>query len=430
MEPRTTRCAVLGAGPIGLEAALYAATLGMDVTVYEQGETVAANVRDWGHVTMFSPFGMNYSRLGAGLLTRAGRALPEDEVYQSGAEYVETYLQPLAELPLLAERIQLGARVVSIGKNGLTKGDLIGQEARLEKPFRLLVEGSDGAERVSHADVVLDCTGMYDNPNWLGNGGIPALGERVLQERISYRLPDVLGGDRETYAGKTTLLVGDGHSAATTLLSLLELAREAPDTRVVWLTNHDRNPCLPVIASDPLPRRAALNEQANRIAADGDANLVRISDSFVEEIQTTSDGGFRVRISTDPPREIAVDWVVANVGFSPDNSLYRELQVHECYASRGPMNLAAALLTAAGDGSDCLAVPSLGAATLKNPEPGFFILGSKSYGKGFNFLLRTGLKQIRDVFTLITGRTEPDFCHTSSMHAGLEPTKGTEESVA
>ncbi len=39
-----------------------------------------------------------------------------------------------------------------------------------------------------------------------------------------------------------------------------------------------------------------------------------------------------------------VDRVIANVGYTPDTSLYRELQVHECYASLGPMKLAAALL--------------------------------------------------------------------------------------
>ncbi len=412
MEPRITRCAVLGAGPIGLEAALYAAKLGMDVTVYEQGQGIAVNMSDWGHVTMFSPFGMNCSSLGTKHLAQAGHALPEEGIYQSGAEYVETYLRPLAELPLLERRIQLDARVVSIGKEGLAKGDLIGQEARLERPFRLLVQESGGAERVSRADVVLDCTGMHDNPNWLGNGGIPALGERELRELISYRLPDVLGSEREAYAGKTTLLVGDGHSAATTLLGLLELTRQVPRTRVVWLTDHDQDPLLPVVADDPLPRRAALIEQANRIAAEGDVNLDRVLGGLVEEIRATPDGGFRVRIGTVPPREIEVDRIVANVGFSPDNSLYRELQVHECYASRGPMNLAAALL-GAGGGADCLAVPPLGAATLRNPEPGFFLLGSKSYGKGFNFLLSTGLEQIRDVFTLITNRTELNLYHAS-----------------
>ena len=40
---------------------------------------------------------------------------------------------------------------------------------------------------------------------------------------------------------------------------------------------------------------------------------------------------------------------------------------------------------------------------MTSPEPGFFILGAKSYGKNVNFLIRLGLQQIRDVFTLIDG---------------------------
>ena len=62
--------------------------------------------------------------------------------------------------------------------------------------------------------------------------------------------------------------------------------------------------------------------------------------------------------------------------------LYRELQVHECYASLGPMDLAAALLKHAG--GDCLSIPGQGAATLRNPEPNFYILGAKSYGRNSN----------------------------------------------
>jgi hypothetical protein len=82
-------------------------------------------------------------------------------------------------------------------------------------------------------------------------------------------------------------------------------------------------------------------------------------------------------------------------GFGPDNSIYRELQVHECYASRGPMKLATALL-GAGAG-DCLTTPAFGVDALENPEPNFWILGHKSYGRNTNFLLETGYGQVRDV---------------------------------
>lgn len=47
---------------------------------------------------------------------------------------------------------------------------------------------------------------------------------------VDHALPDVLGADRDRYQGKHTLVVGAGHSAATTLLALAEL----PDTPITW----------------------------------------------------------------------------------------------------------------------------------------------------------------------------------------------------
>jgi len=95
------------------------------------------------------------------------------------------------------------------------------------------------------------------------------------------------------------------------------------------------------------------------------------------------------------PRVEEVDRIIVNAGFGPDDSLYRELQVHECYASRGPMKLSAALLGT--EATDCLTTPAFGADTLANPEPDFFILGHKSYGRNPNFLLETGFRQVEDV---------------------------------
>jgi hypothetical protein len=47
-----------------------------------------------------------------------------------------------------------------------------------------------------------------------------------------------------------------------------------------------------------------------------------------------------------------------------------------------------------------------GVDVLRNPEPGFFIVGSKSYGRDSRFLLKVGLEQIRDVFALIVAESE------------------------
>ena len=53
--PENLPVAVIGAGPVGLAAAAHLMARGLPVKVYEAGETVGANVRDWGHVRLFSP---------------------------------------------------------------------------------------------------------------------------------------------------------------------------------------------------------------------------------------------------------------------------------------------------------------------------------------------------------------------------------------
>src|SRR5436305_7687121 len=96
---RTTapRIAVLGAGPIGLEAALYARQLQLPVTVYERGR-VGEHLLRWGHVKLFSPFGMNATPLGkAAIRADASRhEFPADEALLTGREHVAAYLEPLA----------------------------------------------------------------------------------------------------------------------------------------------------------------------------------------------------------------------------------------------------------------------------------------------------------------------------------------------
>ena len=71
-----------------------------------------------------------------------------------------------------------------------------------------------------------------------------------------------------------------------------------------------------------------------------------------------------------------VDRFLSLTGFSGDHLLYRQLQVHECWATSGPMKLAASLL--AESSADCLDQIGDGPETLVNPEPDFFIPGSES----------------------------------------------------
>jgi pyridine nucleotide-disulfide oxidoreductase len=394
--PAPNTLAIVGAGPIGLEAALAAQDAGFDVHVFERGEP-GAHVLAWGHIRMFTPWRMNLGLASHAHLRRSGWASPQAESCPSGAEYVERYLQPLARLPELENRIHTHAQVVHIGRRGLLKGDSPPEGGRRAQPFRLLVRDPGGREDFLHAHSVIDASGVFGQPNWAGDGGIPARSELYLAPQLSYHPDDVLGLARERYAGKRVLVVGAGTSAATTVASLARLAGEVTGTSVVWATRAPLDQLFPPIANDPLSERHTLYARARAMARGEDAAVTAIGGARIEGFEFNSaTHRYRVTLMTDgQPRVEEVDRIIVNAGFGPDDSLYRELQVHECYASRGPMKLSAALLGA--EATDCLTTPAFGADVLANPEPDFFILGHKSYGRNPNFLLETGFRQVEDV---------------------------------
>jgi thioredoxin reductase len=403
------RIAVLGAGPVGLEAALYAAALQLPFTVFERGR-VGENLQRWGHVRLFSPFGMNSTPLGRARVhaDQPQHTLPDANAILTGREYVAAYLEPLALSPALISSIRENTTVLRVGRRGFLKEDNPGDARRGKEPFRLILRDDKGKESIEEADVVLDCTGVYGHPRWLGEGGIPAMGEISARAHIAHGLEDVAGERKAVYADKTTLVIGSGYSAATTVCNLAALADKHPATWVIWLARAPGTQPIRRITNDSLRERDHIAVRANTLATRSDGNVEFHPQTVVEAIETAGpDRGFKVSGHSGGK---AVSWdverVIANVGYTPDTDLYRELQIHECYATLGPMGLAAALLKHGG--GDCLTMPSQGPAALRNPEPNFYILGAKSYGRNSNFLLRTGFEQIRDVFTLIMGKSNLD----------------------
>src|SRR5262245_8718497 len=101
--PSPNSLAILGAGPVGLEAAALGLERGLDVHVFERGE-VGAHALAWGHVRMFTPWRMNVGPASARLLARHGWSAPDPEACPTGAELAERVLQPLAATPELAKR--------------------------------------------------------------------------------------------------------------------------------------------------------------------------------------------------------------------------------------------------------------------------------------------------------------------------------------
>ena len=137
--------AIIGAGPIGLEAALYARALGHRPTVYEKGAVVAANVERWDFVRLFSPWELNTSPLGLDALRSLGLESPPAGALHTGAEFRDRYLLPIAEF--LEDDVSTSTEVVAVARCGLLKGEEIGSSERASRAFRLLVRDEDGAER-------------------------------------------------------------------------------------------------------------------------------------------------------------------------------------------------------------------------------------------------------------------------------------------
>jgi thioredoxin reductase len=351
MSKAPLRIAVIGTGPIGIEAALYARACGLAVALFDRGG-IADHVRRWGHVRLFTPFGMNCTPLGLKTLRAEKSSLPGETDILTGREYRDAYLVPLAESEVLLESLFLETAVLQIGRAS-TSGD-----------FRLLVRDGKGVERIESADVVLDCTGNYATPRWLGDGGIAAVGELGARPQIASGLEDILGERKNHYAGKSIVLVGDGYSAATTICSLAALAEEHPATWVFWLTRGARGQPLPRLANDPFKERDRLAAKANSLATRCDGNLEFHPQTLIDEVTHHGpDKGFRVAgRSNGKPVSWEVERVIANVGYRPDTKL---------------------------------------TAALAPNEPGYFVLGAKSGTT--NFLLRDGFEQIRRVFASILG---------------------------
>jgi hypothetical protein len=353
----------------------------------------------WGHIRLFSPFGMNSSTEGQAALRAANSKhdFPAETDLLTGRQHAATYLEPLAAL--LKEHILTETRVVSIGRRGYLKTHGAGDKKRGEHPFLLLVRHKN-LDRTEKADIVLDCSGVYGQHRWMGSGGIPAAGEMAAESQIRYGLDDVLGEHKNLYMGKTILLYGGGYSAASTACLLAELGKQVNETWVHWLARTASPQPITRIAKDPLRERDRLAQKANLLATRSDDNVEFSGQASILSVESLGqekggqEKGYKVTAQLGKTLKTwEVDRIVANVGYAPDTQLYRELHVHECYASQGPMTLAAKL----SGSTDCLNQPVLGVETFMNPEPNFFILGSKSYGRNSHFLLQVGFQQVNAV---------------------------------
>ncbi|WP_312547252.1 FAD-dependent oxidoreductase [Massilia sp.] len=386
--------AVLGAGPVGLAAAAHLVARGFTPLILEAGAQVASNLASYRQVRLFSPWQYNVDKAAHQLLVAAGWQVPDPEGLPTAGEILDGYLLPLAALPAIAANLRLSHRVAAITRAGFDKVKTRGRESA---PFVIRAATPEG-EREYLASAVIDATGTWSQPNPLGANGLPAQGEVALRDRIAYGMPDVLGAERQRYAGRRVLVVGAGHSAAGSLLALATLAEEVPGTHLVWAIRGRQSAKLFGGGdANGLPARGQLGMRLKALQQSGRLELHQ--DFRIQSLLETA-GGITVRGEAGAIDIGGIDEIVAATGARPNLDITRELRVRH-----DPWLESTDLLAPLIDPNEhsCGTVRPHGHRELAHPEQGYYAVGAKSYGRAPNFLMATGYEQVRSVVAALAG---------------------------
>jgi glycine/D-amino acid oxidase-like deaminating enzyme len=172
MDDDDPRIAILGAGPIGLEAALYARYLGYPTHLFEKGEACAANVMLQSEKPV-GEFRALASRLGVSALRAqdADWRPPSASATLTAVEWREQYLTPLAGSDLIVDVLQLRHEVVDIAR----------RDTEEDASFEIRVRKADGVEAIYEADIVIDALGA-NSPAWWG--------DCVVDEELGFANPE------------------------------------------------------------------------------------------------------------------------------------------------------------------------------------------------------------------------------------------------
>lgn len=390
----TLPVAIIGAGPIGLAAAANLADRGIDFVLFEAGDDVAASVQAWGHTRLFSPWKHLVDPVSRRMLEASGWQMPNPERTPNGADLVEKYLLPLSRLEPIASRIRTGVEVTAVAREGM---DRTRTRSRKVTPFVLRIREAGGVEEFP-ARAVIDASGTYRTPNSLSSNGLGLLGMEEIADAVTPALPDVLGRDRAQFAGRRVTVVGAGHSAANTLLALIELARAEPETHVTWMIRNAKAVRVSSSVDDELADRAALGGRVDRAVAEGRIELL---DGFeIIRARRAVDGVELVGQRRGEVITHETDVVVNATGFRPDLDMLREVRIELDDIVEAPKRLAPLIDP---NVHSCGTVEPHGFRELTHPEHGFFIVGMKSYGRAPTFLLATGYEQVRSVTAWIAG---------------------------
>jgi thioredoxin reductase len=391
--------AVIGAGPVGLAAAAHLLKLGFEPIIFERGSEAGANIREWEHVLLFTPWRSLIDSEAKALLQQDGWTAPDPSGLPSGRVYIRDYIEPLSRTPQISKRLRFNSTVVGISR--LNQDKLKGQ-TRISHPFVVRVSNEDGSEQTVLASAVIDASGTWSTPNPLGSDGMPAIGERQNSDRVWYGIPNVLGEEKHRYAGKKCLIIGAGYSAANVALDLVRLKQDVPETEIVWAIRGTSLSQLVRDHGEGPPSRIALGRAVLKAQEAEQIDLItefRVGELLRQGDQLTVSNATRGQSN----RIENVDEIVCTTGQRPNLEMLRELRTDidtglECVS--GLRSLVDPAV------HSCYSAPPHGWRELEHPEePGFYVVGMKSYGRTPTFLTITGYQQVTSITLALAGKT-------------------------
>lgn len=399
MENKKLPIAIIGAGPVGMAAAAHLVKRGLNFVLLESGAQVGSNLLDWGHVKVFSPWRYNIDKTAEELLLETSWKSPDKEGLPTGEELYKLYLKPLSEHSKIQPHVLVNAKVISVGRKGTDKMKSDGRE---QQPFVLQVLHNN-TQTLIEASAVIDASGTWQNNNPIGSGGVFAFGELENANRITYRIPDVLGASKDRFINKSVLVVGGGHSAINSILELNKLQDLYPETQIHWvLRKKNIKEAYGGQENDALPARGALGTKIEQLI--NDDKLSVYTPFQIQEILLESDKLTITGLQHNVQKALrGIDEIISNTGTRPDLSFLREVRVD--FDSTVESVPALAELIDPNIHS-CGTVRPHGEAELRQKEKDFYVVGMKSYGRAPTFLMATGYEQVRSVVAALAGDWE------------------------
>ena len=199
---------VIGAGPLGLEAAIYGRFLGYEVEVYEQG-LIGQSLRDAGDTALpmlpdrcLSPLAVSALRAQTGSV-----ALASDSTFpMTTGQWVERGLLKIAATDLLSDRVHVQSQLISIthvpdSERQMDEFDETGKhetadeedsyiEGEVPPDFRLTIRTASGLQTLD-AEAVIVAIGAADRSTIEGL-------EPLLEAPYLFEVGRLVEGDEES----------------------------------------------------------------------------------------------------------------------------------------------------------------------------------------------------------------------------------------